>query len=191
MHGQIIFTLVSTPTEVLQILELQARNLPVSLTAETMASDGFVTVRHDSEVLQRMNVTAPSVIAKDGDDVIGYALVMPREFAADVPILQPMFALLDDLTWHGARLGDNSRWFVMGQIAVAAGYRGRGVFDGMYSAMKESYRGRYDFTVTEVAARNARSLRAHERVGFQTIHTYPDMTTGEVWRVIALDLHSR
>lgn len=191
MNGQIIFTLVSTPTEVLQILELQARNLPASLTAETMASDGFVTVRHDSEVLQRMNVAAPSVIAKDGDEVIGYALVMPREFAADVPILHPMFALLDDLTWNGARLGDNSRWFVMGQIAVAAGYRGRGVFDGMYSAMKESYRGRYDFTVTEVAARNARSLRAHERVGFQTIHTYPDMTTGEVWRVIALDLHSR
>jgi L-amino acid N-acyltransferase YncA len=61
----------------------------------------------------------------------------------------------------------------------------------MYSAMKESYRSRYDFTVTEVAARNARSLRAHERVGFQAIHTYPDMTTGEVWRVIALDLHSR
>lgn len=188
MQEQIIFTLVSTPSEVLQILDLQARNLPSSLSAETMASDGFVTVHHDPNVLQRMNVAAPSVIAKVGDEVIGYALVMPREFAADVPILQPMFALLDDLTWQGARLGDSPRWFVMGQVAVAAGYRGRGVFDGMYAAMKASYRSHYDCTITEVAARNGRSLRAHERVGFDTLHTYAEATTGEVWRVIALDL---
>lgn len=191
MNDQIIFTLVSTPTEVLQILELQARNLPAALSAETMASDGFVTVHHDSAVLQRMNVATPSVIAKDGDEVVGYALVMPREFSAEVPILQPMFALLDDLTWNGARLGDNPRWFVMGQVAVAAGYRGRGVFDGMYAAMKAAYGAQYDFTVTEVAERNARSLRAHERVGFQALHTYQDITTGEVWRVVALDLQSR
>jgi hypothetical protein len=53
--------------------------------------------------------------------------------------------------------------------------------------MAERYGGRFDFTVTEVAARNPRSLRAHARVGFQALHVYADASTGEEWHVIALD----
>jgi hypothetical protein len=52
---------------------------------------------------------------------------MPRAFAADVPILQPFFQMLDALCWRGARLRDSERWFVMGQICIAQGYRGRGI----------------------------------------------------------------
>lgn len=183
----IIFTTVATPDEVRQILDLQAQNLPTSLSAETMASQGFVTVRHDPAVLQRMNEVAPAVIAKDGEQLVGYALVMPREFAPQVPILLPMFEMLENLSWKNKSLRDNPRWFVMGQICVAEGYRGRGIFDGLYLKMKAEYRPRYDFTVTEVAERNTRSMRAHERVGFQTLHSYPDETIGEVWRVIVLE----
>jgi len=188
VSGEIQFATVSTAAEVHQILDLQARNLPTSLSPETMASQGFVTVRHNPAVLQRMNEVAPAAIAKAGGKVVGYALVMPREFAPHVPVLQPLFDMLDTLSWNGAPLRSNPRWFVMGQICVADGYRGRGIFDGLYRTLTNTYRGRYDFTVTEVAERNMRSLRAHERVGFRTLHTYPDETTGEVWRVIALDL---
>lgn len=187
MSDKIHFTTVSNPEEVLQILDLQEKNLAVSLSAETMASQGYVTVRHDPVVLQRMNDVAPAVIAKDGDRVVGYALVMPREFAPDVPILEPMFEMLNGLSWKNQSLKDNPRWFVMGQICVAEGYRGMGIFDGLYLKMKEVCRPNYDFTVTEVAERNTRSMRAHERVGFQTLHSYPDATTGEVWRVIVLE----
>jgi GNAT superfamily N-acetyltransferase len=181
------FTTVSTPDEVEGILELQAANLPAALTPERMASDGFVTVRHDPAVLQRMNDAAPAVIAKDGDRVVAYALVMPRTFAADVPILRPLFEKLDGLSWRGRRLRDQPRWFVMGQVCVSDVCRGRGIFDGLYRAMAEAYRERFDFSVTEVAARNTRSLRAHARVGFQTLQVYPDSTTGEDWHVIVLD----
>ncbi|RPI53030.1 MAG: GNAT family N-acetyltransferase [Acidobacteria bacterium] len=182
------FATVSTAAEVQQILDLQARNLPASLSAEQMASQGFVTVRHDPAVLLRMNEAAPAAVAKAGGQVVGYALVMPREFASDVPVLQPLFDMLGTLSWNGAPIHGNARWFVMGQICVADGYRGTGIFDGLYRTLTTTYRSRYDFTVTEVAERNARSLRAHERVGFRTLHTYPDATTGEVWRVIVLDL---
>lgn len=183
-----LFTTVSDTSEVQQILDLQAQNHVSALSAETMARQGFVTVRHDPAVLQRMNRAAPAVIAKDGGRLAGYALVMPREFAADVPVLLPMFAMLNGLSWKGTPLRDNPRWFVMGQICVAEEYRGRGVFDGLYLKMKEAYGPQYDFTVTEVAERNARSLRAHERAGFQTLHAYPDETTGETWRVVVLEL---
>jgi len=184
----IAYRAVSSPADVRQIHALQAANHPSALTAAEMATQGFVTVRHDLDVLQRMNDAAPGVIAAHGDTVVGYALVMPREFAADVPILRPLFDVLDRLAWRGRALRDDPRWFVMGQICIAAGYRGAGIFDGLYRAMAEQCRDRYDFTVTEVAARNTRSLRAHARAGFETIHVYPDATTGERWHVIALDL---
>lgn len=147
-----------------------------------------MTVRHDESVLRRMNEETPSIIAKAGGRVVAYALVMPRGFADDVPILRPLFEMLATLAWHGAPLRDNPRWFVMGQICVAEGYRGSGIFDGLYRTMAERYGTEFDFTVTEVAARNTRSLRAHERVGFRTLHVYSDQTTGEEWHVIVLDL---
>ena len=187
MAAPVDFTAVSHTDEVRQILDLQAANLPSVLTPDAIASQGFVTVRHDLDVLERMNATAPSIIAKDGDRVVGYALVMPRAFASDVPILQPLFQMLDALSWRGVSLRDATRWFVMGQICIADGYRGRGIFDGLYRTMAAEYRDRYDFTVTEVAARNTRSLRAHARAGFDTLQVYADATTGEHWHVIALD----
>lgn len=185
---EIQFATVSNAAEVKQILDLQARNLPASLSADTMASQGFVTVRHDPAVLQRMNQTSPAVIAKAGDEVVAYALVMPREFAVDIPVLQPMFETFGVLSWNGVPLRDNPRWFVMGQVCVAEGYRGTGIFDGLYRTLAQAYGGRYDFTVTEVAARNTRSLRAHGRIGFRTLHTYHDAAADELWHVIVLDL---
>lgn len=187
MDGSIHFSTVSSTAEVDQILALQAANLPTAVTSEVAASQGFVTVRHDRAVLQRMNEAAPGIVAKSNGNVVAYALVMPREFAADVPILRPLFAMLDTLSWRSVALRDNPRWFVMGQICVAEGYRGVGVFDGLYRAMADAYRHRFDFTVTEVAARNTRSLRAHARAGFETLHVYPDATTGEQWHVIVLE----
>jgi hypothetical protein len=187
MSGPIAYTTVTSADELRQILDLQAANLASSLTADAIASQGFVTVRHDRAVLERMNAATPAIIAKDGGRVVGYALVMPRAFASDVPVLQPFFQMLDALSWRGASLRDLTRWFVMGQICIAEGYRGRGIVDGLYRTMADEYRDRYDFTVTEVAARNARSLRAHARAGFQTLQLYADATTGEQWHVIVLD----
>jgi ribosomal protein S18 acetylase RimI-like enzyme len=187
VSADIQFALASTAADIRQILDLQARNLPAFLSADTMAREGFVTVRHEPDVLRRMNAAAPAVVAKAGGEVVAYALVMPREFAPDVPVLQPLFDMLAALSWNGEPLRDNPRWFVMGQICVADGYRGSGIFDGLYRTMTTTYGGRYDFTVTEVAERNTRSLRAHERAGFRRLHTYADASTGEIWRVIVLD----
>jgi RimJ/RimL family protein N-acetyltransferase len=184
---EILFTSVSSPEEVLQMLDLQAKNHVSSVSPAIAQEQGFVTVKHNPEVLQRMNRVAPSIIAKDDGQVVGYALVMPRSFAVDVPILLPMFELLDSLSWHGESLRTQDRWFVMGQICVAEGYRGMGVFDGMYQKMRELCRKEYDFVITEIAERNTRSIRAHERVGFQTLHTFSDAVAGEDWRVVVWD----
>lgn len=145
------------------------------------------TVRHDFDVLLAMNRESPSVIAKSGEQVCGYCLMMPRTFRSRVPELDPMFETLEQLAWRGVRLASSSRWFVMGQVCVAAGFRGRGVFDGMYRTLRDVYSADFDWVITEISHRNGRSLRAHRRVGFQTLLCHDAPAAAERWEVVVWD----
>lgn len=180
------FTTVSHPDQVRQILELQQRNHSSVLTAQDQQREGFVTVQHQPEVLQQMNALYPSVIAVEAGVVVGYCLMMPRSFSEQVPELIPMFDMFDALLYKGRPLSEQN-WFVMGQVCVAASHRGMGVFDGMYNALKHAYAADFDFVITEIAQRNTRSQRAHERVGFSTLHSYREDPGGETWNVVVWD----
>ena len=181
------FTTVTEPREVERILALQAENHRDHVDAATAASDGFTSVRHDPAVLHAMNRAYPSAIALSGGQLAGYCLMMAQDFRDQVPVLQPMFNLLEGLNWRGEALAANPRWFVMGQVCVARAFRGMGVFDGIYQQLRTVYAPKFDFTVTEISQRNPRSLRAHKRVGFETLHGYPDPATGEMWEVVVWD----
>jgi GNAT superfamily N-acetyltransferase len=179
----VLITVVTTRAESDQIIALQAQNQTAVLSEEVQREQGFVTVRHDPEVLWRMNQTAPSVIAKSGDVLAGYCLMMPRSFRPHIPILDPLFVMVEGLNYRGQSLRD-ANWFVMGQVCVAYDFRGQGVFDAMYHHLREVYSDRFDMVITEVAARNTRSLRAHQRVGFEDLLVYTDPNTGEVWHLV-------
>ncbi|HYF31538.1 MAG TPA: GNAT family N-acetyltransferase [Chitinophagaceae bacterium] len=167
-----------------QILSLQRANLIKGLSTAEWQDQGFVTVEHTLDVLQRMHDTAPSIIIKDNDRVIAYALAMPRECGRMVPVLVPMFENLEKLYWKDKPL-NQQRFYVMGQICIDKAYRGRGLFDALYQKHKEVYSDRFDLLVTEIATRNTRSLRAHERVGFKTVNIYRDET--DEWAVVIWD----
>ncbi|GAB3691422.1 hypothetical protein GCM10027592_09440 [Spirosoma flavus] len=183
----VTITTVQSEADVQGILDLQQANLRRNVSTDVQASQGFVTVEHDPNVLLRMNQAAPSVIAKDGDTVVGYALTMLPEFGPDVPELLPLFALIDTLLYEGKPL-KNYAWYVMGQVCVAEGYRGQRVFDRLFQHHREVYRNRYQLLITDISANNVRSLRAHARVGFQSIHEFYDSSIGETWVVVAWDL---
>ena len=147
-------------------------------------ADGFVTVAHTLDILRAMHAVAPSIVARDADGrIVGYALVMPRETRALVPILEPMFQMIEALPESTICGRPGARWYVMGQVAVGPAHRGTGLFDRMYAEHHARYRDRFDAVVTEVATRNPRSLKAHERVGFRTVSTYRDAT--DEWALIA------
>ena len=175
---------VQSPEELEQVLALQRRNLTPALSPEEQHAQGFVTVQHDLATLERMHALAPSIIAVQGSDVVAYALVMPRECRALVPVLDPMFALLEGLEHRGRPLKDQ-RFYVMGQVCVDKAHRGTGLFDALYHQHREQLRSRFDCVVTEVSVRNTRSLRAHARVGFETVHTYRDAI--DTWAVVLWD----
>jgi len=177
--------LVRGDSDLRAILALQASQLAAALGPEAAARDGFVTVSHDLETLRRMHALAPSVVAVCGPTITGSALVMPVEAAPWVPVLAPMFDLLRTLTFRGRPL-TALRHYVMGQICVAPAWRGQGVFDALYEGHRRFLADRHDLVVTEIATRNGRSMRAHARVGFETIHVYRDAT--DEWAVVAMGL---
>jgi GNAT superfamily N-acetyltransferase len=177
-------TIVTSDDELEQILQLQKRNLIGNIDMAEIQSQGFVTVDHSPEVLLQMHQLAPSVIIKDDHKVVAYALVMLRECRDLVPTLQPMFVNLDQLAWKGKPLNDY-KFYVMGQVCVDKDYRGKGLFDLLYQKHKEIYHDQYDFVITEVSTRNHRSIRAHERVGFETINIYRDEL--DEWAVVILN----
>jgi ribosomal protein S18 acetylase RimI-like enzyme len=179
-----VATTVSTTDDLQQILQLQKENLSINIDEQERKEQGFVTLHHTVEILQQMHDLAPSIIVKDGDRIAGYALVMPRACRELIPDLEPMFALFDTLSWNNKPLNDY-RFYVMGQICIAKEYRGKGLIELLYHTHRDIYQSSYDFMITEVALRNQRSMRAHERVGFKTIHTHRDEL--DEWAVIVWD----
>ena len=175
---------VSSDKELQQILDLQKQNLRGVNNETTEKEQGFVTVTHTLEILQQMHHIESSIIVKNDDVLAGYALVMPKECSSIVPELFPMFAGLEKLAYKGKPL-KQYHFYVMGQVCVAAAYRGKGVFDLLYKKHKEVLQYKYDFVITEVATRNTRSMRAHERVGFQTLNINRDEL--DEWAVIIWD----
>ncbi|MCP3143634.1 GNAT family N-acetyltransferase [Pyxidicoccus xibeiensis] len=170
--------------ELEQILVLQKQNLKQELSSEEMSAQGFVTVQHDLTALEQMHALAPSIVAHHGDALAGYALTMPKECRALMPVLVPMFDLFDTLDYRGRPFNDY-RYYVMGQICIDKAHRGQGLFEQLYEKHRELYQGRFDFIATEVSVRNLRSMRAHERVGFRTVHTFRDAT--DEWAVVVWD----
>lgn len=182
--SQIVFTTPASDDDLLQVLAVQESNQPHNITPEQLAQEGFVTVRHTLPLLNAMNDAAPQVIAKEGDKVVGYALVMLQSFQDLVPVLKPMFNTLTTLSYRNRPLTDY-RYYVIGQVCVAEGYRGKGIFDGLYQKHRELYADQFDLCITEIALRNPRSLRAHQRVGFQVLHTFTDAT--DTWDIVLWD----
>lgn len=157
------------------ILAMQRANLERTVGPDEARTQGYVTVVHTHEILERMHALMPSVVvdAPDGS-LAGYALAMHVDVQGALPILAPMFARLARLSLP--------RFYVMGQVCVARAHRGQGVFEALYAGHRATYAREYGCVVTDIALRNARSMRAHARVGFAVEDTYRDDT--DEWAIV-------
>jgi len=152
--------------ELEQILQLQQANLPKNLTEAEIKAQGFLTVAHSLDLLEKMNSTFPHTLAVEGGELAGYALSMHPKFAHEIELLKPMFAQIDTIVQN------SYRYMVMGQICVAKPYRGKGVFRGLYHHMRCYVTSDFDAIITEVAVKNTRSIQAHRAIGFKEIHRH-------------------
>ena len=177
-------TTVTKEEELIQIHHLNQQNIRQNLSPEERQKEGFVTWLYSTELLREMHNLAPSVIVKDKDTVIGYALVTLKEAAAFHPDLQIMIDNLQPIIYQGRPLF-SYEFYCMGQVCIHKDYRGKGVFNMLFQKHKEIYSSKYQLLVTEISPSNIRSQKAHENVGFKTIYTYKDKI--DDWNVVAWD----
>ncbi|MDY0903688.1 GNAT family N-acetyltransferase [Pedobacter sp. CFBP9032] len=167
------------------IISLQKQNLKSDLSTEEIKEQGFVTVSHTLDDLEKMHLHEKNIIAKDSDNIIAYVLGMTEQSKNDIPRLVEMYESFDHIQYKGKSVADYN-YIVVGQVCVDKNYRGQGLFDSCYEAYQDHFKEKFDFAITEIASINLRSMRAHERIGFKTIYTYTDHTNTE-WNVVVWD----
>jgi hypothetical protein len=135
-------TRVSSPSEIMGIRDLQALNLKQNITAEEAIDQGFLTAAYTINYLQEMNAASPSIIAKDGNIVVG-------------------------------------------QLCVAKEYRGQDLVQKLYGHFRDCLSKEFTYLVTDIAQANTRSLKAHQKRGFQVINEL--MYGGFKWDIVLWD----
>ncbi len=173
----------STNEELHQILDLQKQNLREALSEGEKQKEGFLTLRHDFEMLKKLNNACAHCIAKDKDRVVGYALSMLQDFKNSIPLLTPMF---EEINTALEQQKIKPSYIAMGQICVDKNYRGKGVFRGLYNYMANELKPSFDAIITEVDTKNIRSSKAHKAVGFELLKKHT--ANGQLWEIIMLKL---
>ena len=177
-------TEANSPEELMEILILQEKNHRHNISIEAGLENGFLSVRHELAVLEKMNLASPQIIAKVDNKVVAFAMVMLRSFKASIPALIPLFETLEEVSYKEKRI-THYNYYVMGQICIDENYRSKGIFDQLYSKHKEIYSKQFDICVTEISSKNLRSMKAHQRVGFEVVHTFQDKV--DKWNIVVWD----
>lgn len=181
---QVKVTRVSSPNEIIGIRDLQALNLKQNITAEEAIDQGFLTAAYTIEYLQEMNAVFPSIIAKDGDKVVGYALVATKDIRKGHDLVEGLFDAIDACEYKGTLLKEVN-YVVVGQLCVAKEYRGQDLVQKLYGHFRDCLSNEFTYLVTDVAKANVRSLKAHKKRGFQVIN---ELTYGGFgWDIVLWD----
>ena len=176
--------LAATDQELIQIADLSNANRSDNISAEEKAAEGFVSWVYTPEILRTINAIAPSVIVMDEDVLAGYAITLTSECIDAYPAAAPTYTHAAPLHFKGRALGEQ-RFYLMGQICVAKVWRGQGIVGALYNGHRQFYGPQFDALVTEISMANPRSLKAHQKVGFETIDRHYE--NGHDWAVVAWD----
>jgi hypothetical protein len=179
-------TTAKTDADLRGILALQQANLRRTLPTDVATEQGFVTLQYTLDQMRQMHQAGPSVIAKDGDTVVGYVITTLPETRQFVPELANLFDQIDALTYQNRPLPTYT-YYVAGQVCVAHSHRGQALLDRMYQYHRDLYADRFQLFITDISALNTRSLRVHERIGFESLQRFYEPTVGEEWVVVVWD----
>lgn len=177
----ITFEVATTADHFEQILALQRKNHYSSISKEQQLDSGFVFAQHTKELLQLMATHLPQIIAVHEGKVIGYNLAMTSSMEKELPSLIPMFEEFKKWTYKGKPLIDYP-FIVGGQVCVDEDFRGMGLIRNLYQATADKAGNGYQLCVTEISVRNVKSLKSHQKLGFEILGTYNDGV--EIWNLV-------
>ncbi len=183
---QPIITKAKTQEELQGILDLQWANLRKNLTDEERATQGFVTLQYDMDFLTVMPAGNHHIIAKDGDKVVGYVMLMDRSTNHLMKEGAGIFPIFNELEYKGKKFKDIN-YCSVGQVCVDKNYAGQGLLGRMYAHYKESYKDLYELAMTDISYLNHRSLKAHLKAGFEVVLRFDEPDHGEPWDIVVWD----
>ncbi len=178
--------LAKTSEELIGVLALQQANLRKNISDEEATTQGFLMAEYDLDYLTFLQESSPGIIAKDGDKVVGYSLVALPETARHHPLLADLVANIERCIYDGKPV---TNYAIVAQLCVSKDYRGQDLVQKLYGGFQEHYSSRFDFCVTDVAQANGRSLKAHQKRGFQVIDTLSYGGIG--WDIVLWDWNKK
>lgn len=161
---------VTSDEELAGILSLHHDNLLKNLSEEVKQKEGYVTAEYDMELLKLMHSISPAIIAKDGDEVVGYVLVVTKGFRGNHALMDDLMNCVDKISYQGEVL-EKINYAMCGQLCVGKNHRGLGLVQQMYELFRQDLMTDYKYCITDVAEGNPRSLKSHIKTGFQVIET--------------------
>lgn len=175
-----------TDENLLQILDLQKRNLKKNLSDSEKETQGFVTAEHTFEQLKKINEAEPCLIITNNNVVVAYAIAMVESAAKDMPVFNELFSTVASLTYNDGPM-TNYKYIFVGQLCIDKKYRGQGLVEKLYAFYKQELKAKYHFAVTDISEHNPRSLKAHQKSGFEVIHTFYDSFTESNWNIVLMN----
>ena len=178
--------LAKTSEELIEVLALQQANLRKNISDEEATTQGFLMAEYDLAFLELLHKNSPGILAKVGEKVVGYSLVALPDTARHHPLLADLVENIERCLYNGKPV---TNYAIVAQLCVSKDYRGQDLVQKLYGGFQEHYSSRFDFCVTDVAQANGRSLKAHQKRGFQVIDTLSYGGIG--WDIVLWDWNKK
>ncbi len=151
---------LASPSDFADILALQEENY-VDNVPPDKRGDGFVSTRFSLELMRELEAPNRFYVARDEErgELAGYVFAGSWAFCARWPVFEVAIARFP-IQWHGERIGLEAT-FQYGPVCVAHGFRGQGVLQLLFQAVKEGIQNEFAVGTTWINAANGRSMKAH------------------------------
>jgi hypothetical protein len=133
----------------------------VDTVSESDKENGFVTTQFTRDLLLKLIETENGLfVAKNGDEIIAYAMSASWKFCSIWPMFQHMIGKLHEIQYLGQTLNTENS-YQYGPICIDREYRGTGVLEGVFEFARSEMNKKYPILVTFVNKSNPRSIKAH------------------------------
>jgi hypothetical protein len=150
-----------------QLVALQEATL-VSNLSDAEKADGFLSRTFTAEELKAMDTDLCIVVCENNGSVQGFLATGTLEYNGQFDLPSTMIARFNQVNYEDKLL---SAWasFIAGPVAIDKSARGTGAFQGMYHELFRIIPEKYDLATTLISTVNTRSLRAHEKIGYESV----------------------
>ena len=126
---------VENYSDLLQIRELNQNNLINNLSRKDELEYGFVTLNYNMELLKDVNKIQKSIVARDNDKIVGYAIVIDKTVYGLHKLFDDLIDRLSTISFNSKKL-KNVNYALVGQLCIKKEYRGMGIVKKMISETK-------------------------------------------------------